>query len=195
MAAAPGTTLSTGRTLPTGVGPPALLESLKIIGRVRPLLVIHRFQALLPCVVVMVSPVVRTRRTLRPRRPAQGLTLWTACRSGGSDRAGSAGARPSAGSPTARPGLSRSAGSGSGLLRTRSPAQILVGPHHSQCVNFSASSILPSRPQGADGSRRGHELETEESGHGHSCIARDALSPGGSAQSQARAQVQRLWGT
>jgi HEAT repeat protein len=39
--------VSTGRTLPTGVGAPILLESLKITGRVRPLQVIHRFQALL----------------------------------------------------------------------------------------------------------------------------------------------------
>ena len=39
--------MSTGRTLPAGVGPPALLESLKITGRVRPLQGIHRFQALL----------------------------------------------------------------------------------------------------------------------------------------------------
>ena len=42
-----GTTLSTGRTFPTGVGAPILLEGMQITGRVRPLLVIHRFQALL----------------------------------------------------------------------------------------------------------------------------------------------------
>jgi hypothetical protein len=36
-----------GRTFPTGVAAPALLEGFKMIGRVRPLLVIHRFQALL----------------------------------------------------------------------------------------------------------------------------------------------------
>mgnify|MGYP006952620214 CR=1 FL=1 len=39
--------MSTGRTLPTGVGAPILLDGLKITGRVRPLQVIHRFQALL----------------------------------------------------------------------------------------------------------------------------------------------------
>ena len=36
--AAPGTTVSTGRTFPTGVGAPILLDGLKMIGRVRPLL-------------------------------------------------------------------------------------------------------------------------------------------------------------
>src|SRR3954469_11267980 len=36
--AAPGTTVSTGRTLPTGVGAPILLDGLQVIGRVRPLL-------------------------------------------------------------------------------------------------------------------------------------------------------------
>src|SRR4051794_27930673 len=35
--AAPGTTVSTGRTLPTGVGAPILLEHTKITRRVRPL--------------------------------------------------------------------------------------------------------------------------------------------------------------
>jgi hypothetical protein len=39
--------VSTGRTFPTSVAAPVLLESLKITGRVRPLQVIHRFQALL----------------------------------------------------------------------------------------------------------------------------------------------------
>ena len=39
--------MSTGRTFPTSVAAPVLLESLKITGRVRPLQVIHRFQALL----------------------------------------------------------------------------------------------------------------------------------------------------
>ena len=39
--------MSTGRTFPTSVPAPVLLESLKITGRVRPALVIHRFQALL----------------------------------------------------------------------------------------------------------------------------------------------------
>src|SRR5215207_8396919 len=45
--AAPGTTVSTGRTFPTGVGAPTLLEGLQVIGRVRPLSLIHRSQALL----------------------------------------------------------------------------------------------------------------------------------------------------
>src|SRR4051794_14189991 len=44
---APGTTVSTGRTFPTSVPAPVLLESLKITGRVRPALLIHRVQALL----------------------------------------------------------------------------------------------------------------------------------------------------
>jgi hypothetical protein len=39
--------MSTGRTFPTGVGAPILLEGLQVIGRVRPLSVIHRSQALL----------------------------------------------------------------------------------------------------------------------------------------------------
>jgi hypothetical protein len=39
--------VSTGRTFPTGVGAPILLEGLQVIGRVRPLLLIHRSQALL----------------------------------------------------------------------------------------------------------------------------------------------------
>ena len=40
--------MSTGRAFPTSVAAPVLLESLKITGRVRPTLVIHRVQALLP---------------------------------------------------------------------------------------------------------------------------------------------------
>ena len=36
-----------GRTFPTSVPAPVLLESLKITGRVRPALLIHRVQALL----------------------------------------------------------------------------------------------------------------------------------------------------
>jgi hypothetical protein len=40
--------VSTGRTLPTGVGAPILLEGLQVIGRVRPVHLIHRSQALLP---------------------------------------------------------------------------------------------------------------------------------------------------
>jgi hypothetical protein len=43
--------VSTGRTFPTGVGAPILLEGMQMIGRVRPLLLIHRFQALLPVFV------------------------------------------------------------------------------------------------------------------------------------------------
>jgi hypothetical protein len=39
--------VSTGRTFPTGVGAPILLEGLQVIGRVRPSSVIHRSQALL----------------------------------------------------------------------------------------------------------------------------------------------------
>ena len=38
----------TGRTFPTGVGAPILLEGLQVIGRVRPLSLIHGSQALLP---------------------------------------------------------------------------------------------------------------------------------------------------
>jgi hypothetical protein len=34
--------VSTGRTFPTGVGAPILLEGLQVIGRVRPLSLIHR---------------------------------------------------------------------------------------------------------------------------------------------------------
>src|SRR6185503_1148037 len=45
--AAPGTTVSTGRTFPTGVGAPILLEGLHVLGRVRPSSVTHRSQALL----------------------------------------------------------------------------------------------------------------------------------------------------
>ena len=40
--------MSTGRTLPTGVGAPVLLEGLKMIGRVRPLLALHRHPIFLP---------------------------------------------------------------------------------------------------------------------------------------------------
>jgi hypothetical protein len=43
-----GDTLSMGRTFPTGVGAPILLEGLQITRRYDPSLVIHRFQALLP---------------------------------------------------------------------------------------------------------------------------------------------------
>src|SRR5947209_14762247 len=45
----PETTVSTGRTFPTGVGAPALLEDLQDDREGTTLLVIHRFQALLPC--------------------------------------------------------------------------------------------------------------------------------------------------
>jgi len=46
-AAAPVTAVSMGPTFPTGVGAPILLEGLQVIGRVRPLPLIHRSQALL----------------------------------------------------------------------------------------------------------------------------------------------------
>ncbi len=54
--------MSTGRTLPAGVDPPALLQSLKITGRVRPLQVIHRSQALLHDLGI-------TPKHTRPYRP------------------------------------------------------------------------------------------------------------------------------
>src|SRR5689334_3779847 len=47
----PGTIVSTGRTFPTGVGAPILLEGLQVIGRVRPLSLIHRSQALLRALI------------------------------------------------------------------------------------------------------------------------------------------------
>src|SRR5947209_13881204 len=59
----PETTVSTGRTFPTGVGAPALLEDLQDDREGTTLLVIHRFQALLPALLgdaqhASTSPVI-----------------------------------------------------------------------------------------------------------------------------------------
>ena len=51
--AAPGTTVSTGRTFPTGVGAPILLEGLKMIGRVRPLLAHPQVSSIAPSVLLL----------------------------------------------------------------------------------------------------------------------------------------------
>ena len=53
--------MNTGRTFPTSVAAPVLLESLKITGRVRPALVIHRFQALLALLQLPVRTIYKQR--------------------------------------------------------------------------------------------------------------------------------------
>src|SRR5690349_9628943 len=71
----PGTIVSTGRTFPTGVGAPILLEGLQVIGRVRPLHLIHRSQALLVTTWVMRLLAATRSRTLR--RNSGGYLLGT----------------------------------------------------------------------------------------------------------------------
>ena len=64
MPSVPGTTVSTGRAFPTSVAAPVLLESLKITGRVRPTLLIHRVQALLRDLIGQAKGILMERQRL-----------------------------------------------------------------------------------------------------------------------------------